>query len=140
MANLSRYRGYGEGLDDLFRGFLMSPVRLDGQPELQIKIDVSEDEKAYTVHAEIPGVNKEDIQVGVDGNQVSISAEIKNVSEVKEGSRVLRSERYFGSVSRSFTLGQEIDDSAVSAKYVDGVLELVLPKRTVAKSKRIAIE
>ena len=125
MANLSRYRGYGEGLDDLFRGFLMSPVRLDGQPELQIKIDVSEDEKAYTVHAEIPGVNKEDIQVGVDGNQVSISAEIKNVSEVKEGSRVLRSERYFGSVSRAFSLAQDVDASTVSAKYANGVLELM---------------
>ena len=136
MANLSRYRGYGEGLDDLFRGFLMSPVRLDGQPELQIKIDVSEDEKAYTVHAEIPGVNKEDIQVGVDGNQVSISAEIKNVSEVKEGSRVLRSERYFGSVSRAFSLAQDVDASTVSAKYANGVLELVLPKRTVARSTR----
>ena len=140
MANLSRYRGYGEGLDDLFRGFLMSPVRLDGQPELQIKIDVSENEKAYTVHAEIPGVNKEDIQVGVDGNQVSISAEIKNVSEVKEGSRVLRSERYFGSVSRAFSLAQDVDASTVSAKYANGVLELVLPKRTVAGSTRIRIE
>lgn len=140
MANLSRYRGYGEGLDDLFRGFLMSPVRLDGQPELQIKIDVSENEKAYTVHAEIPGVNKEDIQVGVDGNQVSISAEIKNVSEVKEGSRVLRSERYFGSVSRAFSLAQDVDASTVSAKYANGVLELVLPKRTVARSTRIRIE
>lgn len=140
MANLSRYRGYGEGLDDLFRGFLMSPVRLDGQPELQIKIDISEDEKAYTVHAEIPGVNKEDIQVGVDGNQVSISAEIKNVSEVKEGSRVLRSERYFGSVSRAFSLAQDVDASTVSAKYANGVLELVLPKRTVARSTRIRIE
>ncbi len=140
MANLSRYRGYGEGLDDLFRGFLMSPVRLDGQPELQIKIDVSEDEKAYTVHAEIPGVNKEDILVGVDGNQVSISAEIKNVSEVKEGRRVLRSERYFGSVSRAFSLAQDVDASTVSAKYANGVLELVLPKRTVARSTRIRIE
>ena len=140
MANLSRYRGYGEGLDDLFRGFLMSPVRLDGQPELQIKIDVSEDEKAYTVHAEIPGVTKEDIQVGVDGNQVSISAEIKNVSEVKEGSRVLRSERYFGSVSRAFSLAQDVDASTVSATYANGVLELGLPKRTVARSTRIRIE
>ena len=140
MANLSRYRGYGEGLDDLFRGFLMSPVRLDGQPELQIKIDVSEDEKAYTVHAEIPGVNKDDIHVGVDGNQVLIRAEIKNESEVKEGRRVLRSERYFGSVSRAFSLTQDVDETAVRAKYTDGVLELVLPKRSAARSTRIRIE
>lgn len=118
----------------------MRPVKFAGQSEIQIKIDVAEDQNAYTVHAEVPGVKKEDIQVTVDGAQVSISAEVKNEKEVKEGNRVLRNERYFGSVSRSFTLGQEIDDSAVSAKYVDGVLELVLPKRTVAKSKRIAIE
>ena len=140
MANLSRFHGYGEGLDDLFRGFLMSPVRFEGQPEVQIKVDVSEDDKAYTVHAEIPGVKKEDIHVGVDGNQVSISAEVKNEKEEKEGSKVLRSERYYGSVSRAFTLAQDVDENAVSAKYSDGVLELVLPKRAVSRSKRIRID
>lgn len=140
MNNLLRYGTAEDSLDDLFRGFFMRPVKFAGQSEIQIKIDVAEDQNSYTVHAEVPGVKKEDIQVTVDGAQVSISAEVKNEKEVKEGNRVLRNERYFGSVSRSFTLGQEIDDSAVSAKYVDGVLELVLPKRTVAKSKRIAIE
>ena len=140
MNNLLRYGTAEDSLDDLFRGLFMRPVKFAGQSEIQIKIDVAEDQNAYTVHAEVPGVKKEDIQVTVDGAQVSISAEVKTEKEVKEGSRVLRNERYFGSVSRSFTLGQEIDDSAVSAKYVDGVLELVLPKRTVAKSKRIAIE
>ena len=140
MANLSRFQGYGEGLDDLFRGFLMSPVRFEGQPEVQIKVDVTEDDKAYTVHAEIPGVKKEDIHVGVDGNQVSISAEVKNEKDVKEGSKVLRNERYYGSVSRAFSLAQEVDEGAVSAKYANGVLELVLPKRPAARSKRILIE
>ena len=140
MNNLLRYGSAEDSLDDLFRGFFMRPVKFAGQGEIQIKIDVAEDQNAYTVHAEVPGVKKEDIQVTVDGAQVSISAEVKNEKEVKEGNRVLRNERYFGSVARSFTLGQEIDDSAVSAKYVDGVLELVLPKRTVAKNKRIAIE
>ena len=140
MANLSRHRGYGEGLDDLFRGFLMSPVRLDEPPSVQIKIDVSEDDKAYTVHAEIPGVKKEDIHVGVDGNQVSISAEVKNEKEVKEGGKLLRSERYYGSVSRAFSLGSEVDEGAVTAKYVNGVLELSLPKRAMARNRRIVIE
>ena len=140
MANLSRHRGYGEGLDDLFRGFLMSPVRLDEPPSVQIKIDVSEDDKAYTVHAEIPGVKKEDIHVGVDGNQVSISAEVKNEKEVKEGGKLLRSERYYGSVSRAFSLGSEVDEGAVTAKYVNGVLELSLPKRAMARNRRVVIE
>ena len=60
--------------------------------------------------------------------------------KVKEGSKVLRSERYYGTVSRSFALGQEVDDSAVVAKYVDGVLELNLPKRAIEKAKQISIQ
>ena len=140
MANLSRLQGYGEGLDDLFRGFLMSPVRLDGQHDMQIRVDVTEDDKAYTVHADIPGVKKEDIHVGVEGNLVSIHAEIKDEKDVKEGSKVLRSERHYGSLSRSFSLTQEVDENAVTAKFTNGVLELVLPKRAMARSKRILIE
>ena len=53
---------------------------------------------------------------------------------------MLRSERYYGTVSRSFALGQEVDDSAVVAKYVDGVLELNLPKRAIEKAKQISIQ
>ena len=140
MNNLLRYGTAEDSLDDLFRGFFMRPVKFAGQSEIQIKIDVAEDQNAYTVHAEVPGVKKEDIQVTVDGTQVSISAEVKNEKEVKEGNRVLRNERYFGSVSRAFSLAQDVDASTVSAKYANGVLELVLPKRTVARSTRIRIE
>ena len=140
MANILRYTAGEDPIDDLFRGFFMRPVRFEGQQDIQIKVEVSEDDKAYTVHAEIPGVKKEDIRVTVDGNQVAISAEVKNEKEVKEGSKVLRSERYYGTVSRSFALGQEVDDSAVVAKYVDGVLELNLPKRAIEKAKLISIQ
>ena len=140
MANISRYNAPDDALDDLFRGFFLRPVRLEGQKDVQIRIDVSEDDKSYTVHAEIPGVKKEDIHVTVDGALVSISAEVKNEKEVKEGDKLLRSERYFGRLSRSFSLGQEVDDASVVAKYNNGVLELQLPKRSIAKSRRIAIE
>ena len=140
MANILRYTAGEDPIDDLFRGFFMRPVRFEGQQDIQIKVEVSEDDKAYTVHAEIPGVKKEDIRVTVDGNQVAISAEVKNEKEVKESSKVLRSERYYGTVSRSFALGQEVDDSAVVAKYVDGVLELNLPKRAIEKAKQISIQ
>jgi HSP20 family protein len=140
MANILRYTAGEDPIDDLFRVFFMRPVRFEGQQDIQIKVEVSEDDKAYTVHAEIPGVKKEDIRVTVDGNQVAISAEVKNEKEVKEGSKVLRSERYYGTVSRSFALGQEVDDSAVVAKYVDGVLELNLPKRAIEKAKQISIQ
>jgi HSP20 family protein len=140
MYNITRFRPTGDALDDIFRGFFMQPVRLDGQPDVQIKMDVSEDEKAYIVHADIPGVKKDDIHVKIDGNQVLISAEVKNEKEVKEGARLLRSERYFGSVSRAFSLAQDVDESAAEAKYMEGVLELKLPKKQAESKKELVIQ
>ncbi len=137
MANVTRF----DPLDDLFRGFFVRPVDLNGstQQPPSIKMDVKEQGDNYLVLAELPGVRKEDIHVVFDGNQVSISAEIKQEKEVKEGERVLRSERYFGKVSRSFQLESDIDDSKADAKFNDGVLELTLPKRTSNQSKRLNI-
>ncbi len=139
MANLIRFTPRDDVFDDLFRGFFMSPVRLEGGQEMQIKMDVKEDEKAYTVHAEIPGVKKEDIHVSIEGNQVSISAEVKKEKEVKDGEKVLRSERYYGKVSRSFTLGNDVDEATSQARYDNGVLELTLPKKALSKAKRLEI-
>ena len=139
MANMTRFNPVDDAFDDLFRGFFMRPVRMEGVPEMQIRMDVREDDKGYTVHAEIPGVNKDDIHVTIDGNQVAISAEVKNEKEVKEGEKVLRSERYCGKVSRAFTVGQDVDEEAAQAKYSDGVLELVLPKKAAARARRLSI-
>lgn len=137
MTNLIRR----DPLDDFFRGFFVRPVDFGGQPDAPVvKIDVKEQEKAYMVHAEIPGVKKEDIQVAVDGAIVSISAERREEKDVKEGERVLRSERYVGKVSRSFQLAQEIDESQVVAKYTDGVLELALPKKAATQARRITVQ
>ncbi len=128
-------------LDDFFRGFFVRPVDFGTQPDAPaVKIDVKEQEGSYMVHAEIPGVKKDDIHVAVDGPVVSITAERREEKDVKEGERVLRTERYFGKVSRSFQLAQEIDEARVCAKYSDGVLELVLPKKTAAQARRIAIQ
>lgn len=140
MANITRFNPNSEALDDLFRGFFMRPVRFEGQPDVQIKMDVSEDDKAYRVHAEIPGVKKEDIHVHIDGNQVSIGAEVKNEKEIKDGEKLLRSERYYGSVSRVFSLGQDVDEGASQAKYNEGVLELTLPKKVAATARKLAIQ
>lgn len=127
--------------DDLFRGFFVRPVDMGNtQQTPSIRMDVKEEADAYRVHAELPGVRKEDIHVTIDGNQVSISAEVKQEKEVKEGERVLRSERYFGKVSRSFQLAQDIDDAKAAARFNDGVLELTLPKRAATASKRLAID
>ncbi len=143
MANITRYDPFDVALDpfdDLFRGFLR-PVRFEGQPQpMQIKMDVKEDDKNYNVHAEIPGVKKEDIHVTIEGNQVSISAEIKKEKEEKEGGKVLRSERYYGKVFRSFTLGQDVDDTKATAKYNEGVLNLTLPKKATSSAKKLAIQ
>jgi HSP20 family protein len=138
MANITRL----DPLDDLFRGFFVRPVDFNGttQQPPSIKMDVKEQGDNYLVHAELPGVKKEDIHVVVDGNQVSISAEVKQEKEIKEGERLLRSERYFGKVSRSFQLGQEIDDGKAVAKFNEGVLELTLPKRAASPNKRLTVE
>jgi HSP20 family protein len=121
--------------DELLRGFFMRPLRLEGQQDVQIKLDVSENDKAYTVHAEIPGVRKENIHVTIDGSQIAITAEVKNEKEMKEGEKLLCSERYFGKAARAFT----VDEEASQAKYNDGVLELILPKKAAAASKRLEI-
>lgn len=141
MANITRYDplSLDEVFDDFFKGFFVRPVRYEGQPEMQIKMDVKEDDKSYTVHAEIPGVKKDDINVAIDGNQISISAEVKTETEKKEGEKVLRSERYYGKVSRMFTLGHEVDEGHAEAKFTDGVLELTLPKKAASQAKKLAI-
>jgi len=139
MANLTHYNPVEDAFDDLFRGVFMRPVLMDGQKDVQIKMEVKENDKDYTVHAEIPGVKKDDIHVTIDGNQIAISAEVKNEKEIKEGEKVLRSERYYGKVSRSFALEQDVDESASNASYNNGVLELVLPKKATTASKRLTI-
>lgn len=139
MQNLIRHHRNDDPFDNLFRGILMRPVRTESGTDLQIRLDVSENETAYTVQAEIPGVKKEDIHITIDGNQVAISAEVKNEKEVKEGEKLLRSERYYGNVSRLFTLAQEVDETSSQANYTDGILKLVLQKKVAAKAKRITV-
>lgn len=138
MANITRL----DPLDDLFRGFFVRPVDFNGtqQQPPSIKMDVKEQGDNYLVHAELPGVKKEDIHVTIEGNQVSISAEVKRETEEKEGDRVLHTERYFGSVYRSFTLPTELDESSSEAKYDGGVLELKLAKKPAIAGKRLSIQ
>lgn len=137
MNNLTRY----ENLDDLFNGFFLKPVGFPkNAPNLTIKTDISEKEDVYLVKAELPGVKKEDIKVKIEGDTLSISAEVKQESEQKEGERVLHSERYYGSISRSFRLGSEIDQSASTAKYEDGILNLELKKLSNKPSSHLMVE
>ena len=128
----------GSGIDDLFRGFF-APVRRDADSPVSIKVDVTENDKGYVVHAEVPGVRKDDIHVTIEGNQVSISAEVKRETEKKDGERILRSERYYGSSYRSFVLPTEIDEARSEAKYDNGVLELTLAKKAAVTGRKLAI-
>lgn len=145
MANLTRYDPLDlalEPFDDMFRGFFR-PVRWEGtqQPQqMQIKLDVKEGERDYTVLAEIPGVKKEDIHVTIEGNQVSISAEAKKETEEKEGEKLLRCERYYGKALRTFTLPHEVNEAESSAKYSDGVLTLNLHKKQSSSAKKLSVQ
>lgn len=127
-------------IDDSFRA-LMRPWRStlsDMTP--RIKIDLSEQDGSYLIRAEIPGVRKDDIDVRVDGDQVTISAEIKSEKEEKDKGRVICKERQEGYASRSFTLACPVDDEQADASYKDGVLSLKLPKKAATSTKRLAIQ
>lgn len=131
---------FGDNFENTLRRFFSPSVFEADAPQMKMRIDVTENDKAYTVKADIPGVKKEDINVNVEGNLVRIDAETRSEKETKgEGDKVLRSERYYGSISRSFTLAQDVDDTKVQARYVDGVLTLELPKKAGASAKKIAI-
>jgi HSP20 family protein len=128
-------------LESMFRRF-MAPLRSEMESgSLDMRLDVVETDGIYKVHADIPGVKKDDISVRVDGNVVHIDAEVKKQKETKgNGDKVLRSERWEGSVSRTFTLAQDVDENKVSAKYENGVLTLELPKKASTAVKRISIQ
>jgi HSP20 family protein len=149
MGNLTRFDPFNElkrspllarldpflDMDLMMRPFSREAMEI----EPQIKMDVKEADGKYLVKAEIPGVSKDDIHVSVDGNRVSISAEVKKEKEEKEGERVIRRERSYGMASRSFSLADEVDPSQVQAKYKDGLLELTLPKKPGSSRKEISI-
>lgn len=125
----------GSLFDDFFRdfsspGFFVKPLHGEALPSPgQIKIDVKENGNAYTVLAEIPGVKKEDIHVTIDGGMVMVRAEIRQEDQQAEDDKVLRSERYYGAVSRGIALPQDVDSSQAKAQYQNGVLSLTLPKK-----------
>jgi HSP20 family protein len=141
MLNITRFNPLEEAFENVFRGV---PVWLPSRETralapTQVRMDVTENDKEYVVLAEMPGVKKEEISVTIDGNEVTVSAEVKQEKDIKNGETVLRSERYYGKIRRVLTLENEVDEAAAQAKYLDGVLELRLPKKTVAAAKRLAV-
>ncbi|HSB98028.1 MAG TPA: Hsp20/alpha crystallin family protein [Spongiibacteraceae bacterium] len=139
MANITLFDPMTTQLNKFLQSWLPREWPLEKEFGSDMKIDLSEDEKHYTVRADLPGVKKEDIQVEVDGNRVAIGAQMKSFKEEKKGETVIHCERYEGKVFRSFSLGSDVDDSKAEASYKDGVLELRLPKKSNGKSKRLSI-
>lgn len=136
---VSRNSLFDELFKDFAPGYFIKPLHGDSMPA-QIKVDLKESDNGYTVNAEIPGVSKDEIHVGIDGNVVTLRAEVKQEDSKTEGEKVLRSERYYGAVSRSFQLPVDIDAAQARAKYESGVLTLSLPKKTGQSSKRLTVE
>jgi HSP20 family protein len=140
MTALQVYGPFADaGFEDFVRGFF-KPLREAREGAAPVKVDVVEKPEAYVVKADLPGVKKDEIEVKVEGNQVTIAAEIKRESEHKDGERVVRSERYFGNVYRSFVLPVEIDEAASNAKYEDGVLTLTLAKTVAQQPRKLTIQ
>jgi HSP20 family protein len=127
--------------EDLFRRLGTRPFyqELEVEPEATMRLEVTESDDTYKVVAELPGVKKQDISVSIAGDEVSISAEVRQEKEA-EGESVLRNERYFGPVRRGFTLPQEVDESRAEAAYHDGLLELTLPKKPGAAPKPLTVK
>jgi HSP20 family protein len=144
MSNLTRFDPFSMDpvVSDLFQGFFR-PMRSLATPQdaelASMKIDVTENDGAYTVKADLPGLDKKDIDVHIDGRIVSINAKVERNKEEKEGERVIRRERYSGAFSRSFSLAGEVDDAKATAEYKDGVLSLNLPKKASTDQKRLTI-
>lgn len=137
--------GRGGFLDELLKevnpSYYIRPLHGDPLPSpAQMKVDVKETDTGYTVQAEVPGVLKEDIHVSVEGNVVSLRAEVRQLDRQTEDEKLLRSERYFGEMARSFQLPADIDASQAKAKYDHGVLSLTLPKKQGSSAQRLTIE
>jgi len=130
MNNLiTRSSLFDDFFKDLAPGFFVKPLHGDPLPQ-SIKVDVKENGDGYTLQAELPGVSKDDIHVTIDGNVVTLRAEVKQHDTQTADEKVLRSERYFGSVARSFQLPVDVDEGRAKAKYDAGVLTLTLPKKS----------
>src|SRR5512141_2698441 len=131
MVNVARFEPIPEALrldpwrhfEEMLRTWRLRPTFAEGLEAPEFKMDLDEDDKAYYLKADLPGVSKDDIKVTVDGDLVTIRAETKREKEEKKGTAVY-TERYYGEQERSFTIRHEVDETKAEASYADGVLSL----------------
>lgn len=139
LSDIARFSPF-RNLDDFFEDFPMMSSWGGMDAAQRMRMDVSESDKAFTINAEIPGVKKEDIKIAIEGDKVTIRAEVKQETEEKKEGNMVRSERYYGQQYRSFTLPQAVDDSKAEAKYQDGILSLTLPKKEGGTAKQLTVQ
>lgn len=134
---------FGRMVESMFQDFF-APLAQGGQwageAAATPRVDVSETEKTYEIQAELPGVNKEDVKVSVDGQRVTIEAECRSANERREGETVVYAERTARRFMRSFALPTEVDDGSAQAKLENGVLQLSLPKKQGTEARRLTIQ
>jgi len=124
-------------LDDTFERCLSPAAAAEGSAKRSPALDVAETDRAYTVKLEMPGVNKEDVKVSVEGRQVSVQAQSQHTEE--HGERVIYRERTASSYARTFTLPVEVDQVEAGARLEQGVLTLTLPKRNARSAAQITV-
>lgn len=133
----SRFDPFSD-IEDLVRGLTTRSLAPTQERALEMRMDVNEDDNAYRVTVDVPGVKKENIDVSVEGNQITISAEVKR-EESGENQREVHSERFTGKAFRSFTLPSDVDSEQSEASYDGGVLRLTLPKMPGSQSRKLSI-
>ena len=141
MMNMPRFSPLENAFENIFRGVpvWVPNTETRASAPAPFRMDVTENDKEYRVQAELPGVKKEQINISINGQEVTVSAELNYEKDVKNGDTVLLAERNYGKIQRAFSLAQEVDQATVQAKYADGMLELTLPKKAAAAAKRIMV-
>jgi HSP20 family protein len=136
----------GRMVESMFEDFI-APVaqaaaagRLAEQGQTSPRVNVAEDDNAFRVEAELPGVKKEDVKVSVDGQRVTIEAEARQDGEQREGESVVYRERIARKFVRSFVLPTDVDDAGADARLEDGLLTLTLPKKQASAAKQLTIQ
>lgn len=125
------FRGYADPFDDLFD---LSKDFFDGADHKAMKTDVKEVDGNYELEMELPGFKKEEINAKLENGYLSIQAEHKEEKDKKDKKgNYIRRERYQGSVSRSFYVGDSVKKDDLKAHFENGVLHLTLPKPELAQ-------
>ncbi len=135
--------GFGRMVESMFQDFfapLAAGQQWGSDSALAPRLDVRETEKTFEIQAELPGVEKEDVKVSVDGQRITIEAECSKANERREGETVVYAERTASRFMRSFALPTEVDDTAAQARLENGVLQLSLPKKQGTEARRLTIQ